>query len=75
MGTSPLVQWLRFQTPSAGGLGSIPDQEIRLHILQPEKDLTCRSEDLVQPNKTSAWVIAKKFGMVHMFICREMCPK
>ena len=28
-GTSLVVQWLRFHTPSAGGLGSIPGQGTR----------------------------------------------
>ena len=31
-GTSLVVQWLRLQTPSAGGPGSIPDQGTRSHI-------------------------------------------
>ena len=33
-GTSLGVQWLRLQTPNAGGLGSIPSQETRFHISQ-----------------------------------------
>ena len=44
VGTSLVVQWLRVHAPNAGGLGSIPDQE-----LGP----TCCSEtqDLVQLKK------------------------
>ena len=30
-GTSLEVQWLRFHTYTAGGIGSIPAQEIRAH--------------------------------------------
>ena len=33
-GTSLVVQWLRLRTPSAGGLGSIPDQGTRSQMLQ-----------------------------------------
>ena len=33
-GTSLVVQWLRFCSPRAGGLGSIPDQGTRPHVLQ-----------------------------------------
>ena len=33
-GTSLVVHWLRFCTPNAVGLGSIPDQETRSHMLQ-----------------------------------------
>ena len=33
-GTSLMVQWLRLGAPSAGGPGSIPDQEIRSCLLQ-----------------------------------------
>ena len=33
-GTSLVVQWLRLSTPNAGGLGSIPGQETRFHMLQ-----------------------------------------
>ena len=29
-----MVQWLRFCTPNAGGLGSIPGQGTRPHMLQ-----------------------------------------
>ena len=32
--TSLVVQWLRLQAANAGGLGSIPSQETRSHILQ-----------------------------------------
>ena len=31
-GTSPVVQWLRFHAPNAGGLGSIPGQGTRSHM-------------------------------------------
>ena len=33
-GTSLMVQWLRLCAPNAGGLGSIPDQGTRPHLLQ-----------------------------------------
>ena len=33
-GTSLMVQWLRLQAPNAGGLGSIPGQGTRSHMLQ-----------------------------------------
>ena len=33
-GTSLLVQWLRFCTPDAGGLGSIPGQGTRSYMPQ-----------------------------------------
>ena len=29
-----MVQWLRRHTPKAGGLGSVPGQGIRSHMLQ-----------------------------------------
>ena len=32
--TSLVVQWLRLQAPNAGGLGSIPGQGTRFHMLQ-----------------------------------------
>ena len=32
--TSLVVQWLRLRAPSAGGLGSIPAQGTRFHMLQ-----------------------------------------
>ena len=34
LGTSLVVQWLRLHTPNAGGLGSIPGQGTRSHMLQ-----------------------------------------
>ena len=33
-GTSLVVPWLRLQAPNAGGLGSIPGQGTRSHMLQ-----------------------------------------
>ena len=33
-GTSLVVQWLRLRAPNAGGLGSIPGQGTRSHMLQ-----------------------------------------
>ena len=33
-GTSLVAQWLRVRTPNAGGLGSIPGQGTRSHMLQ-----------------------------------------
>ena len=35
LGTSLLVQWLRLHAAHAGGLGSIPGQGTRSHMLQP----------------------------------------
>ena len=32
--TSPVVRWLRLQTPNAGGPGSIPGQGTRPHMPQ-----------------------------------------
>ena len=32
IGTSLVVQWLRFHAPNAGGLGSIPGQGVRSHM-------------------------------------------
>ena len=34
MGTSLVVQWLRLHAPNTGGLGSIPSQGTRFHMLQ-----------------------------------------
>ena len=34
IGTSLVVQWLKLHAPSAGGLGSIPGQGTRSHMLQ-----------------------------------------
>ena len=34
LGTSLVVQWLRLPLPMQGGLGSIPGQETRSHMLQ-----------------------------------------
>ena len=34
LGAPLMVQWLRLQAPSTGGLGSIPGQETRSHMLQ-----------------------------------------
>ena len=34
VGTSLVVQWLRFCAPNAGGLGLIPGQGTRFHMLQ-----------------------------------------
>ena len=34
MGTSLVAQWLRLCAPNAGGLGSIPGQGTRSHMLQ-----------------------------------------
>ena len=35
IGTSLVVQWLRLRAANAGGLGSIPGQGTRSHMLQP----------------------------------------
>ena len=48
---SLVVQWLRLHAPNAGDPGSIPDQGIRLHMLQLNslyiigkiKDPVCRN--------------------------------
>ena len=40
VGTSLVVQWLRLCTPTAEGLGSIPGQGTRSHILQLESEDT-----------------------------------
>ena len=34
IGTSLVVQWLRLHAPNAGGLGSIPGQGTKSHMLQ-----------------------------------------
>ena len=34
IGTSLVVQWLRLRAPSAGGLSSIPGQEVRSRLPQ-----------------------------------------
>ena len=34
LGTSLVVQWLRLHAPNVGGLGSIPGQGTRSHMLQ-----------------------------------------
>ena len=34
MGDFLVVQWLRLHAPNAEGLGSIPGQETRFHMLQ-----------------------------------------
>ena len=67
-----MVQGLRLRTPNAGGLGSIPDQGSRSHMLQPRvctpqlkishvarkiKDPTCGSQDSAQPNKDTIFNI------------------
>ena len=45
--TSLVVQWLKVHTPNAGGLGSIPDQGTRSHLLQEPlaatKHIKCHS--------------------------------
>ena len=44
VGTSLMVQWLRFQVPNAGGPGLIPDQGTRSHTPQL-KDPACYNKD------------------------------
>ena len=67
MGTSLMVQFLRLHAAKTGGLGLIPGQGTRSHMLQLKfshatakknptcftkiKDPTCCNEDPVQPNK------------------------
>ena len=48
-GTCLMVQWLRLHTANAEGLGLIPGQGTRSHMLQL-KDPACHNQDLVQPN-------------------------
>jgi len=51
-GTSLVVQWLRLHTANAGGLGLIPGQGTRSHMLQLKNSHTAtHNQDLVQPNK------------------------
>ena len=49
-GTSLVVQWLRFHTPNAGSLGSIPGQGTRSHM-PPLRGLHASAKDLAQQNK------------------------
>lgn len=49
-GTSLVVQWLRPQTPNAGGPGVIPGHGTRFHVPQTTKDAPCCNKDLAQPN-------------------------
>ena len=68
-GTSLVVQWLRLHAANAGGLGLIPGQGTRSHMLQLKnsytatkiKDCACHNQDLVQPNKIFKNVIRKMF--------------
>ena len=39
MGTSLVIQWLRFCPRNAGSLGLIPDQGTRSHMLQLSSDV------------------------------------
>ena len=41
LGTSLVVQWLRLRAPNAGGLGSIPGQGTRSHMLQLKDSACC----------------------------------
>ena len=49
-GTSLVVQWLRPQTPNAGGPGVIPGHGTRFHVPQTTKDAPCCNKDPAQPN-------------------------
>ena len=49
-GTSLVVQWLRLQTPNAGGPGLIPGHGTRFHMPHTTKDTPCCNKDLAQPN-------------------------
>ena len=57
MGTSPVVPQLRLHAPNAGGPSSIPGRGTRSHVPQLKslhattKNLVCRNQDPVQPNK------------------------
>ena len=59
LGTSVVAQWLRLWAPNAGGLGLIPGQGIRFHVLQLKiphalekfEDPKCHNQGPGQPNK------------------------
>ena len=42
-GASLAAQWIRFRTPHAGGLGSIPGQGTRSHMHAATKEPACRN--------------------------------
>ena len=48
-GTSLVVQWLKLQTPNAGGPGLIPGHGTRFHMPHTTKDTPCCNKDLTQP--------------------------
>ena len=48
-GTSLVVQWLKLQTPNAGGPGLIPGHGTRFHMPHTTKDTPCCNKDLAQP--------------------------
>ena len=50
LGTSLVVQWLRLHAPSAGGLGSIPGQGTRSHMLQATKSSHTTTKDAARHN-------------------------
>ena len=63
-GTSLVIQWLGLHTPNAGGLGSIPGQRTRSHMLQLKISHTATKTQHSQINtklkkqkqkKTPAW--------------------
>ena len=49
-GLSPVVQWLRLCAPNAGGLGSIPGQGTRSHMLQLRVHVPQLKKDPACPN-------------------------
>ena len=64
MGTSLVVQWLRFQAPNAGGPGSIPDQGITSHMPQL-KTLQLSPRVAKQINK---YFLQKKYARMFLSI-------
>ena len=58
-GTSLTVQWPRLHTPNAGGLSSIPGQEIRSHMPQ----LRFRTPQLKIPHVTTKKVPQQREGL------------
>ena len=67
-----MVQGLRLQAPKAGGLGSIPGQGTRSHVLHLKilhatmkmEDFSCCNQDLVQPSKYIIFFVKKSGRMI-----------
>ena len=64
---SLMVRWLRFHSPNAGGLGSIPGQGTRSHMLQGRLRIPCAEAKTwsSQPNFL-------KFCKIHVFYKKEV---